>query len=175
MKLKLVLLYVVILSLNMRSQSIGTSLGGGIISGKSPNVSSFTSTLFFETPGLFNNSFSVRLSFLYAVDYNQILPNTTNMYNPFIRGISLKGIATQDISSSYYIDEGLGALLLDDRIISGIEVVDYGFVISVGAGIDLRKGAYSGAKIGAGADFGFTFTNSYANYFSISLIGQYYF
>jgi hypothetical protein len=136
-------------------------------------VSSYATTIFLESPVLFN-SFSLRLSFLYAADYNQILPNTTNIYNPFIRGISLKGLTTQDFSGSYYLDEGLGLLVLNDRIFSGTDYIDYGVVISVDAGIDLRFSAPSGFRIGAGVDYGFTFTNTYAKYFSVHIMGQYF-
>src|ERR1035437_9779846 len=160
--------------MNIRGQSAGVSLGGGLISSNSPNVSSFSTTLFLESPILFN-SFSIRLSFLYAADYNQILPNSTIQYNPFIKGVSLKGITTQDFSGSYYLDEGIGLLMLNDRIFNDIDYIDYGFVMSIGAGFDLRKNNPTGFRIGAGVDYGFTFTNTYANYFSLHLMGQYYF
>jgi hypothetical protein len=154
-------------------QSAGVSLGGGIISSNSPNISSYSTSLFIESPILFN-SFSIRLSFLYDADYNQILPNSTNIYNPFIKGISLKGLTTQDISGNYYLDEGLGLLMLNDRIFNSTDFIDYGFVISLGAGIDLRHDKPRGFRIGAGTDFGFTVTNTYAKYFSVHLMGQYF-
>jgi hypothetical protein len=146
---------IILIAINIKAsgQSAGISLGGGIISSNSPNVSSYATSLFIESPILFN-SFSVRLSFLYDADYNQILPNSTNIYNPFIKGISLKGLTTQNMSGNYYID--------------------YGIVISLGAGIDLRHDKPSGFRIGAGTDFGFTVTNTYAKYFSVHIIGQYF-
>ena len=156
-------------------QSIGVTLGGGFISSNSPDISSFTSTLFFNSPPLFNNFFSIRLSLLYNADYNQILPNTTNQYNPFIKGISLKEVTAQNIDPFYYVDEAFGVLVLDDRIFSGIDAVDYGIVISVGAGLELGKSAGHGFRLGAGTDYAFTFTNTYAKYFSVHLTSQYFF
>ena len=135
--------------MNIRGQSAGVSLGGGLISSNSPNVSSFSTTLFLESPILFN-SFSVRLSFLYAADYNQ------------------------NFSGSYYLDEGIGLLMINDRIFSNTDYIDYGFVMSIGAGFDLRNDNPAGFRIGAGVDYGFTFTNTYAKYFSLHLLGQYF-
>jgi hypothetical protein len=163
------------MQVNSQAQSIGLTLGGGFFSGDSPNISSFTSSFFITSPPLFNNSFSIRLSLLYNADYNQILPNSTNQYNPFIRGVSLKGITMQEVDPVYYMEEGFGVLVLDDRIFSGMNATDYGMVISVGAGIDLRKNSLRGFRIGAGTDYAFTFTNTYAKYFSIHLSGQYFF
>jgi hypothetical protein len=171
------LLFIIILStghMNIRGQSAGASLGGGLINGNSPSVSSYSASLFLETPLLYN-SFSLRLSLLYAADYNQLVPNSTNIYNPFIKGISLKTLTTQNFSGSYYLDEGIGLLMLNDRIFSNSDYIDYGFVISIGAGFDLRHDNPTGLRIGAGVDYGFTFTNTYAKYFSLHLIGQYYF
>jgi hypothetical protein len=171
----ILLITVLALHINSEAQSIGVTLGGGFFSGNSPNISSFTSSIFINSPPLFNNAFSLRLSFLYNADYNQLLPNSTNQYNPFIKGFSLKGIINQDIDPNYYLDEGIGLLVLDDRVFSGIDATDYGIVISVGAGIDLRKSSPSGFRIGAGTDYAFTFTNTYAKYFSVHLTGQYFF
>jgi hypothetical protein len=175
MKKNLVLIIILLaVYMNIRGQSAGVSIGGGLIKGDSPSVSSYSASLFLETPLLYN-SFSIRLSFLYAADYNQLLPNSTNKYNPFIKGVSLKGITTQNFSGSYYLDEGIGLLMLNDRIFNNIDYIDYGFVMSIGAGFDLRKNNPTGFRIGAGVDYGFTFTNTYANYFSLHIMGQYYF
>ena len=173
---KTLVFVIVLIAINIKvsGQSAGISLGGGIISSNSPNVSSFATSLFIESPVLFN-SFSIRLSFLYDADYNQILPNSTNIYNPFIKGISLKGLTTQNMTGNYYLDEGIGLLMINDRIFNTSDFIDYGFVISLGAGIDLRNDKPKGFRIGAGTDFGFTVTNSYAKYFSVHLMGQYFF
>ena len=155
-------------------QSAGATIGGGLISSNSPNVSAYTSSIFIETPIIYN-AISLRLSFLYAADYNQILPNSTNVYNSFVKGVSLKGLTTQDFSGLYYLDEGIGLLILNDRIFNNTDYIDYGFVISIGAGFNLRHDNPHGLRIGGGTDFGFTFTNTYAKYFSVHLMGQYFF
>jgi hypothetical protein len=175
MKKNLVIIIILLAAyINIKGQSAGVSLGGGLISSNSPSVSSYSTSIFLESTVLFN-SFSIRLSILYAADYNQILPNSTIKYNPFIKGVSLKGLTTQNYSGSYYLDEGIGLLMINDRIFNNSDFIDYGFVMSIGAGFDLRNDFPTGFRIGAGVDYGFTFTNTYANYFSLHLIGQYYF
>ena len=166
-------IFLLTVNVNIWGQSVGVSLGAGIISSNSPNVSTYATSLFIESPNLFN-TFSLRLSFLYDADYNQILPNSTTIYNPFIKGISLKGLTTQNFSGNYYLDEAIGLLLLNDRIFNNSDFIDYGFVISLGAGFDLRHDKSSGFRIGAGTDFGFTVNNTFAKYFSVHLIGQYF-
>ena len=174
MKKNLVFIIILLTAyLNIRGQSAGATLGGGLISSNSPSVTSYSATFFLESPIIYN-SFSMRLSFLYAADYNQILPNSTIQYNPFIKGVSLKGITTQNFSGSYYLDEGIGLLIINDRIFSNTDFIDYGFVMSIGAGFDLRNDNPTGFRIGAGVDYGFTFTNTYAKYFSLHLMGQYF-
>lgn len=157
------------------AQSAGAYIGGGLISANSPNISSAASALFFETGTLFNSNTLLRFSFLYSTDINAVLPSTTNKYSPFLRGVSIKGVASQPSGSNFYIEEGIGLLVLNDRIFSDVNEIDFGFVISAGAGFDLRGSNPEGFKIGAGTDYGFTFTNSYAKYFSLYLQGQYYF
>jgi len=175
MKKIILLLIVLFASTGMQAQSIGGFIGGGIINANSPNISSASGSFFFETGTLFNSNASLRLSFLYAVDMNKILPSSTNKYFPFLRGITLKGISSQPMSKTLYIEEGVGAIIINDRIFSDVNEIDFGFVISVSAGIDLRNIAPTGFRIGAGTDYGFTFTNSYAKYFALYLQGQYYF
>src|ERR1039457_1297681 len=92
-------IFLLTVNVNIWGQSVGASLGAGIISSNSPNVSSYATSLFIESPNLFN-TFSLRLSFLYDADYNQILPNSTTIYNPFIKGVSLKGLTTQNFSEN---------------------------------------------------------------------------
>jgi hypothetical protein len=171
----IILFAVLILYKTSYSQSIGLTLGGGFFSGNSPNVSAFTSSLFVNSPPVFNDAFSLRFSFFYDADYNVLLPNSTNQYNPFIKGLSLKGIITQHMDPIYYVEEGMGALVINDRIFSGIDATDYGIIISFGVGIDLRKNSTRGFLIGAGTDYSFTITNSYAKYFSIYIMGHYFF
>lgn len=175
MKLFFSLIFLAALFTQSPAQSVGGFLGGGIINANSLNIGSVSGSFFLETPLLFNTKASARLSFLYSVDIDHVLPSTTTNYSPFIRGITLKAIASQPMSKTIYIEEGVGLIVLNDRVFSDVNEIDYGMVISVAAGFDLRENNPSGFKVGAGTDYGFTFTNTYAKYFSLYLQGQYYF
>ena len=146
MKINIVIIIIIAFAKTW-GQSAGATIGGGIISSNSPNVSAYTSSIFIETPVIYS-SISLRLSFLYAADYNQILPNSTNVYNPFLKGVSLKRLTTQDFSELYYLDEGIGLQILNDSIFNNTDYIDYGMVISIGAGFDLRHGNQRGLRIG---------------------------
>jgi hypothetical protein len=148
--------------------SIGTELGGGIINGNLPSQGSFTSELFFEMNPGFSENFLTRLSFIYNVDYNILLPQAAYRYYPFVRGFSLKGLAYQSYSQNLFMEEGLGPLMLSDHTFSNLDETDWGLAFSILAGIDLRKnGMKNGFKVGVGAEYGLTFTNTQISYFSI--------
>ena len=156
--------------------SIGGHLGGGAISANSPNEFSFTASLFIETYLSQEDLLSTRLTFFYAGDFNLLLlRSSTIRYYPFIRGISLKGIFVQYFSYKIYIEEGLGGVVIDNRIFSGEKETDYGVVFSLLAGVDLREDNFNGFRIGAGIEYGLTFTGASPKYFSLHLQTQYLF
>jgi len=160
--------------LPQESLSIGGYLGGGVISGNTASTGSFASSLFVEVdPGLYKD-LSFRLTFLYDTDFNSILPNTTKRYYPFIKGFGLKGITSQSIEPNFFIEEGLGLIALNDRTISGTDEWDYGGNFSLAVGFDLRNLDNKGFKISLGTEYGLTFNNTLASYFSVHLQAQYF-
>lgn len=147
--------------------SIGSSLGGGIISGNTTSKGSFSSSIFIELdPGLYED-LAMRVSFLYHTDFNSVLPNTTKKYYPFLRGFGLKGITSQNIDSSLFVEEGLGLITLNDRTISGTNEWDYGVSFSIAAGFDLRNNESNGVKLSLGTEYGLTFFKTLPSYFSV--------
>ncbi|NWF89947.1 MAG: hypothetical protein HXY50_10860 [Ignavibacteriaceae bacterium] len=173
------ILYFVILlsskSLPQESLSIGTYLGGGVISGNTASKGSFSSSLFVEVdPGFFKD-LSARLSFLFNTDFNSILPNTIKRYFPFLKGFGLKAITSQSIEPNLFVEEGLGLIALNDRTISGTNEWDYGINFSIAGGFDLRNLKNKGFKISAGTEYGLTFFNTLPSYFSVHLQVQYIF
>lgn len=161
-------------SLSQESLSIGTYLGGGVISGNTASKGSLSSSLFVEVdPGFFKD-LSARLSFLFNTDFNSILPNTTKQYYPFLKGFGLKAITSQSIESNLFVEEGLGLIALNDRTISGTKEWDYGINFSISGGFDLRDIENKGFKISAGSEYGLTFFNTLPYYFSIYLQAQYF-
>lgn len=161
-------------SLPQKSISVGGYLGGGVISGNTTDKGSFSSSFFLEVDPGFYQDFSIRLSFLYHTDFNSILPNTTKRYYPFIKGFGLKGITSQSIEPNFFIEEGLGLIALNDRTISETDEWDYGANFSLAAGFDLRNFDTQGFRVGLGTEYGLTFNNTLASYFSLYLQAQYF-
>jgi len=152
--------------------SVGGYLGGGSFSGNSVSVGGFTTSIFVEANlPLFEEVFP-RLSFIFTKDFNAILPNTNQPYNPFIQGFSFKGITTQYFDSKVFLEEGVGFLALNDKTFIDTDVWDYGVVISLSVGFDLRNFNLKGFKVGTGAEYGITFINTLPKYSSIHLFVQ---
>ena len=153
----------------------GGYIGGGVISGNTPNQSAFTSSVFFDFKTPFSDNIVPRFSFFYAQDFNRLLPGTTNKYYPFLKGFSLKGVASQSISQNYFAEEGIGFITLNDRTFSDIDEWNFGVVSSLLIGFDLRNNLLTGWKIGAGMEFAFSFANTFAKYYSFHVQGEYLF
>lgn len=155
---------------------VGAFVGGGTIKGNSPAQTSYTSSIFVETEMPFVNEALLRLSFLYAADINSILPDNRIIYKPFVKGITLKTVAGQQLENKVFLEEGIGLLLLNDRTFSDTNVLDFGICASFLTGIDLRnENVIKGFKLGAGVEYGLTFTNTLASYISFHLQGEYFF
>ena len=153
--------------------SVGGYLGGGSFNGNSTSIAGFTSSFFVEANlPLFEEVFP-RLSYILTKDFNAILPNTNQPYNPFIQGFSFKGVTTQYFDNKMFLEEGVGLLALNDRTFIDTNVWDYGIVISISAGFDLRNYNLKGFKIGAGAEYGITFINTLPRYSSIHIFFQF--
>jgi len=159
---------------NAQTVCIGGFLGGGTVGGFASSTGAFTSSFFAEvnTPFL---GFNPRLSFVYAQDFNALLPGTTNKYFPFLKAYSLKGIFTQPLKKPFFIEEGFGPEIINDRTFSNVDEWNYGIAVSIATGIDFRKETTSGFKAGVGAEFSITFGNTFAQYLSVHLQGQYFF
>ena len=144
--------------------SAGGFIGGGTIKGNSPSIGTFTTSVFIETNTTLFLEVTPRLSYVFAKDFNAIIPNTTQPYYPFVQGITIKGITTQYFEDKMFLEEGIGLLALNDRTFSDTDVWSYGVVLSLSGGWDLRGFNLSGFKLGAGVEFGITFNNTLARY-----------
>lgn len=153
--------------------NVGGFLGGGTIKGESPSIGSFAASVFIETNSVLFYEVSPRLCFIYARDFNAIIPNTKKPYYPFIQGFSLKGITTQYFDNNIFLEEGFGFLVLNDRTFSDTNTWDYGIVLALSGGWDLRGFNLSGFKLGAGIEYGITFNNTLAQYSSFHVYLNY--
>ncbi len=176
MKVKIfltIILFYSSLSFSQTEISIGGFLGGGSFNGNSISVGGFTSSIFVETnTPLFEEVFP-RVSFLFTKDFNAIIPNSTQPFNPYLLGFDLKGVTTQYFDNKMFLEEGVGLLVLNDRTFSDTNIWDYGVVISISTGFDLRNFDLKGFKIGAGAEYGLTFFNTLPKYSSVHLFVQF--
>ncbi len=153
--------------------SIGGTVGGGFLESNSPSVGTVTASLFIETnTALFAEVFP-RLGLVFAKDFNAIIPNVEKPYFPYVRGITFKGVTTQYFDGRYFLEEGVGFLALNDRTFSDRDNWNYGVVLALNGGFDLRGFNLDGFKLGGGAEYGLTFTNSLPQYSSIHAFIQY--
>ena len=168
-------LLIFLLSPNIKSQSdfsIGAYIGGGYISGNSPSQSSLNTSLFIQMKPFFSDALFLRFSFLYNRDIDYYL-GTVSGYYPFIKGVTLKGIAVQDLANNLFFEEGFGLLYINDRMFSNTSVNDFGTVFSLTGGTDLSKYTNLNTKLGLGLEYGLTFNNTLAHYLSVHLQVQY--
>jgi hypothetical protein len=165
-----VFILVLIISASSYSQirfSSGGFVGGGTIKGNSPSIGAVTASVFIETNTTLFLEVTPRLSYIFAKDFNAIIPNTTQPYNPYIQGITIKGITTQYFEDKIFLEEGVGLLALNDRTFSDTDIWSFGVVLSLSGGLDLRGFNLSGFKLGTGVEFGITFNNTLARYSSL--------
>lgn len=153
--------------------SIGGTVGGGFLKGNSPSVGAVTTSLFLETNTVLFSEVFPRLGVIYARDFNAIIPNVDKPYFPYVQGVTFKGITTQYFDGGYFLEEGVGLLALNDRTFSDTDDWNYGIVLSINGGFDLRGFNLDGFKLGAGAEYGITFTNALPQYSSIHIFVQY--
>ncbi|HSH64438.1 MAG TPA: hypothetical protein VLB84_01250, partial [Bacteroidia bacterium] len=154
---------------NFKAQDIGIGgyLGGGFIGGESPNIGSFNTSLFADFPFI-NKQFYPRLTFIYAGDFDNILPGTRYDYFPFQRAVSLKGIVTQNYSGNYFLEEGVGFIYMNDRTFSTVNEWNAGIAVSLAAGLKLKNIA-DGFSAAAGTEYAFGFGGTFPRYFSVHL------
>ena len=153
--------------------SAGVTVGGGFIQSNSPSVGAVTTSLFIETnTALFSEVFP-RLGIIYAKDFNAIVPNVEKPYFPWVQGVTFKGVTTQYFDGRYFLEEAVGLLALNDRTFSDTDNWNYGVVLSINGGFDLRGFNLDGFKLGAGAECGITFTNALPQYSSIHAFVNY--
>lgn len=176
--IKTVILFILIFTIQTNTSaqlrvSAGGFVGGGFIKGNSPSIGSFAASFFVETNTALFAEVTPRLSFVFARDFNSIVPNVQKPYFPYVQGLSFKGITSQYFEDHIFLEEGFGLLALNDRTFSDEDSWSYGIVFSINAGFDLRGFELSGFKIGAGIEFGITFNNTLAQYSSLHFYFNY--
>ncbi|MGE5351139.1 MAG: hypothetical protein ACM3P0_03595 [Acidobacteriota bacterium] len=159
----------------INSMSVGGNFGIGSIKGNSPSQTSFNTSVFLDASPEFMGNSSLRLSLIYGRKIEALLPQGVyDRYFPFVKGISLKAVTGQTFQNFFFTEEAIGPLLLNDRTFSDVNSIDLGLAFSFLVGLDFRTGP-KGMAFGLGTEYGLTFTNTLASYFSLYLQAQYYF
>ena len=153
---------------NARNTGVGAYIGGGYISGDSPNVSSFTTNVFVDADYFGPNMFP-RVSFMFASAFSKIVPDTRKQYYPFMKGISLKGMLQQEYPGNFFAEEGLGIAYLNDRTFSTTNNWNPGVTFSLSGGVNLPDTSIRKIQLGAGAEYAFAFGGTFLRYFSLHL------
>jgi hypothetical protein len=153
--------------------SAGGFVGGGFVKGNSPSVGSANVSFFIETNTVLFAEVVPRLGVIFAKDFNSIVPNVEKPYFPYVQGINFRGVTTQYFDNHIFLEEGIGLLALNDRTFSDTDIWDYGIVLSISGGWDLRGFELSGFKLGAGIEYGITFLNTLPQYTSLHLFFHY--
>lgn len=171
-----IFLVILLTSISLHAQlkiNVGGYAGGGTIKGESPSVGSFSTSVFVETNSVLFAEVTPRLSYIFAKDFNAIIPDSRKAYFPWLQAISFKGITTQYFSGKLFLEEGVGLLAINDRTFSDTNLWAYGVVLSIAGGWDLRGFELTGFRIGAGAEYGITFNKSLPQYSSVHLYLNY--
>lgn len=163
------ILFLVFLSIHIHAQISNTHIGGGFgfgsIAGNSPGQSAYNSNLFIGLQTSATGEVIFRLNYLYASKLNSILPeNRQDRYYPFMHIVNLTASLDQPISESFYIQGGVGPLVIYDRIFHDEEFFDIGIAVDAGIFFNIIKSSDSKLDLGLTGSFGETFTNSLASY-----------
>jgi len=170
------IIILIIATITVNSQikiNAGGYLGGGTIKGESPSVGSFSASFFFETNTVLFVEVTPRLGYIFAKDFNALLPGSRKTYFPYMQGFYFKGITTQYFSGKIFLEEGVGLIAINDRTFNDTNLWAYGVVLSIAGGWDLRGFNLDGIRLGAGVDYGITFNKSLPQYTSVHLYFNY--
>jgi hypothetical protein len=154
----------------VKSIGFGGNIGIGSIESNSPSLSSFSGGLILNVEPEFNEDISFRISFTYLRKIEYFVPeNRTNKYYPFLKVFTLKTYINQRLSDYFFVEEGFGIAIVNDRVFSDRENWDYGAAVNFFAGIDLQRESSKGFITGIGLEYGKTFTNFNPGYFLVYL------
>jgi len=154
----------------IRLKTIGTSLGVGTISGNSPQIFSSSLSLFSDVSIGYTIPVDVRFQLVFMNDFNKLIPeNRQNKYYPSLKGGSVQMLFQQQMFKKIYFEEGFGALVINDRTFSDVNVWSYGAVFSFSAGISFAEKGEKGFALAIISELGNTFTQTTPQYLSLAL------
>jgi len=156
------------------SQSQNYSVGGGIglgsFIGNFPSQSTLGTKLLFEMNSPFSFFDKVQLHFTAAQKVEKFLPDSYNYahYSYFLN-FGASGLFRQFLNETFFIQEGLGLIYLNDRSFDDINKWNAGLLIGLEAGTYITKNV----ALSINLDYGLTFQNTNVSYFLFLLIAEY--
>ncbi len=179
MKIIIIMLFIIFLRISTNAQvdglSVGAALGFGNFKGKVISESGFSMNAFIEVSPDFWQIIDFRFDYTYMKKFEALFPdNNPERYYPSIQSYSIKVITRQELSEKWFLEEGVGPMILLDRTYSDINEWDYGISGWFAFGIDLQKVNNIALTISVGSQFGLTFTNTTASFINYSIQAQYF-
>lgn len=168
-----IVLFITTVGFTQNEISFGGYLGGGSLSSNSPSEGSFGATFFVQVDVPIFAEVFPRVSFIYNRDFSSLIPDSRQTYYPFLQGFSFRGVTSQYFDSKIFLEQAVGVLVLNDRTFIDRNSWEYGIVLSFVGGFDLRNYDLKGFKVGAGVEYGLTFTGNLPQYFNLYLQFQY--
>lgn len=145
--------------------SVGASIGGGNISGRSPAITSLAAELFLQVEPPFLDFMFFNLSYTHARKLEYFLPeNKSSTYYPFFNIYSGALSLTQPFYGKIMLEESLGYSAINDRTFSTESNWAHGFDFSLFANY-IPNSFYDGMVWSFGLKYGVTFSSRTANYF----------
>ena len=170
----LIILFVLMFTTFTFAQLSNISVGGGIglgsINGNLPSQTSFGGKIFIEAEPFIEPFHSLQFSFIFAQKLEKILPqNRANRYYPFVKSFSVTANGKQQLNENFFVGEGFGFLILNDRTFSDLNTWNYGLAINFFIGAEITDKT----ELTLNLDYGLTLTNTNASYALFILQGKY--
>jgi hypothetical protein len=168
----IILITPMFLNAQFMNPSIGAYAGIGEMKGNSPSLSVYSLNGYIGSYAWFSADIEFRTGFFYAQKIENLIPeNRAGKFYPFIKGYYLSANISQFFNDTFFLEEGVGIIIINDRIYNDRASWDIGAKAHLAAGFRLKQNL----RISGGIDFASTVTNTSASYLIYMVQTQYYF
>lgn len=181
LNVKFVFIFLLVINLRVYPQinfeSISAGVGVGSIGGNSPEEFALTFNPSIELQTHFWNNVFFHIGFIYAKDFNVILPEENfSKYYPYIYGGYLNASTFQLLNKNFFFEQELGAVFLKDKTYSDRNENGLGINISSSIGYLFNEFQTnrSGSSITIKMGYAKTFTNTLPYYFLVAVSYRYF-
>ena len=148
---------------------VKVNLGIGSIASISPSIT----TLDFGVATEFSTDFfggeNFLLKYFYSRKFEYFIPESREgRYYPYLQGAALEFLLIQQ-TGGFEFQEGLGPVLVHDRIFSDAKSLVGGMILTFNALLSLHAPQFNGWGVGAGANYGIAFGGDNPNYFAMDI------